>query len=184
VSETGRQRGSRLLDELRALDAQLRNAGICYAMIGGIAVNMHGFIRATRDLDVMLLAEDAEAMHRLLSDMGYEPIDRRPDIASYVRGTMRVDVLFAHRPISRGLLEARRETDFHGMKVPAISLEGLIGLKVQAFSDDPQRRLRDLTDMIELMKINRDHLDLDEIRSYFRLFEREALLDDILRAIG
>jgi predicted nucleotidyltransferase len=184
VNETERPQSSQLLTELRTLDTQLRQAGIRYAMIGGIAVNLHGFVRATRDLDFILLAEDAEGMHGLLSDMGYEPIDRSPDLASYVRGTTRVDILFARRPISRGLLDGCRETGFHGTRIPVISLEGLIGLKIQAYTDDPVRRLRDLTDMMELIKINRDRLDLDEIRSYFRLFERENLLDDILRAIG
>lgn len=82
------------------------------------------------------------------------------------------------------MLDTAGEAHFQGAKFPTISLEGLIGLKIQAYTDDPVRRLRDLTDMMELIKINRDRLDLDEIRSYFRLFERENLLDDILRAIG
>jgi hypothetical protein len=38
--------------------------------------------------------------------------------------------------------------------------------------------------MIELVKLHRESLDLDEVRSYFRLFNQERVLDDILRAIG
>jgi len=64
-----------------------------------------------------------------------------------------------------------------------IPLEGLIGLKIQAFHDDP-RRIRDLDDIIQLVKINSDKLNLDEVRSYFRLFDQESVLDDILRALG
>jgi hypothetical protein len=45
VNETERPQSSQLLTELRTLDTQLRQAGIRYAMIGGIAVNVHGFER-------------------------------------------------------------------------------------------------------------------------------------------
>jgi hypothetical protein len=50
-------------------------------------------------------------------------------------------------------------------------------------SDDP-RRIDDLADIIELMRIHRGSLDLEETRSYFKLFDREKVLDEILRAIG
>lgn len=56
-------------------------------------------------------------------------------------------------------------------------------MKIQAFTDDP-RRIGDLTDMIELVRLHRADLNLDEVRSYFRLLDRERVLDDILRAIG
>lgn len=184
MNEAERPQSSQLIAELRALDEQLCKAGLRYAMIGGVAVNIHGYVRATRDLDMLMSAEDTEAVHDLLRAMGYESFDRKPDLASYIRETMRVDVLFARRPISRRLLEKARQTDYCAMRIPAISLEGLIGLKVQAFNDDPVKRLRDLPDIIELFKINRGRLDLDEIRSYFRLFDKESLLDDILKSIG
>jgi hypothetical protein len=57
----------------------------------------------------------------------------------------------------------------------------LIGLKVQAYNDNP-KRLQDVMDMVELFRVNQQTLNMDEVRSYFRLFDRERLLDDILRA--
>lgn len=38
--------------------------------------------------------------------------------------------------------------------------------------------------MIELVKTRREDLDFDEVRSYFRLFDKEHLLDEILKATG
>lgn len=36
--------------------------------------------------------------------------------------------------------------------------------------------------MMELVKVNRATLDLDEVRDYFRLFDSESILDDILKS--
>jgi len=174
---------SRLITQLRELDARLRQARIDYALIGGVAVNIHGHVRATRDLDVMVLVEDNDALHDQLQALGYEAIDRRDDMSSYVRKLDRLDVIFARRPINRALLERSASVEYGGMRLPAIPVEGLIGLKVQAMSDDP-RRIDDLADIIELMRIHRGSLDLEETRSYFKLFDREKVLDEILRAIG
>lgn len=174
---------SRLIKQLHETVGALQETGLRYMLIGGVAVNIHGYLRATHDLDLMLPVEDADVAHDLFAGLGYETLDRKTDIASYVRGTERLDVVYARRPISRDLLDRPGEAGFGGLKLPVVSLEGLLGLKIQAFSDD-QRRIRDYQDMIELIKARRDHLNLDEVRSYFRLFDKERVLDDILKVVG
>lgn len=174
---------STLVAQLRETLVALREAGLRHMLIGGVAVNLHGYLRATRDLDLMLLVEDADVAHDMFERLGYETLDRTLDIASYVRGAQRLNVLYAQRPISRGLLERPEEAELGGIKVPVISLEGLLGLKIEAFSNDP-RRIRDYQDMIELIKARHDVMDKDVVRSYFRLFDKERVLDDILAAIG
>lgn len=173
---------SRLLTQLRELDAALAEAHIPFALIGGVAVNAHGFLRATHDLDILVLAEHDNDTHRAISSLGYQTLDRRPDISSYVRPPLRLDVLHAHRSITRDLLARAETADYRDIQVRIVPVEGLIGLKIQAFRDDP-RRIRDLDDIIQLLKINRTRLNLDEVRTYFRLFDREALFDDILRSL-
>jgi len=172
---------SRLFAQLRELHAALDAAKVPYMLIGGFAVNIHGYVRATHDLDIMVLADDSNLLHDTLCGLAYSAIDRRADLACYFRGNDRLDVLYARRPIGRRLLAQARHADLNGLNVPTISVEGLLGLKIQAFSDD-QRRIRDLTDMMELVKVNRATLDLDEVRGYFRLFDSESILDDILKS--
>lgn len=60
-----------------------------------------------------------------------------------------------------------------------ISAEGLIGFKLQAYVNDAART-RDLDDIQALLRSNRASLDMEQVRGYFALFEREHLLDDIL----
>ncbi len=64
-----------------------------------------------------------------------------------------------------------------------ISTEGLIGFKLQGLVNDP-RRTQDLEDIRALLRANRETLNMNEVREYFRLFEREPLLDELLNARG
>jgi hypothetical protein len=169
-----------LVVQLQELLESLASAGVSHAVIGGLAVNIHGHVRATHDLDLLIAVEDEPAVHHLMGALGYEAIDRRADLSSYVRGHERVDFLHAQHEISRKLLSESEPLPFLALTMPVISLEGLFAFKIQALNDDP-RRLRDLSDMLELLRAAGDRLDLAEVRSYFRMFDREALLDELLR---
>ena len=65
-------------------------------------------------------------------------------------------------------------------EVRVVSAEGLIGLKLQGFVNN-SRRTQDLEDIKALVAANRQVLKMDEVREYFRLFDREALLEEILK---
>jgi hypothetical protein len=45
--------------------------------------------------------------------------------------------------------------------------------------NDP-RRTQDLEDIRALLRANRATLDVEQLRQYFRLFDRELLLDELL----
>ena len=60
-----------------------------------------------------------------------------------------------------------------------ISVEGLIGFKLQGFVNDATRT-RDLDDIRALFKIHRASLNMDELREYFALFNKPELLHDLL----
>jgi hypothetical protein len=57
----------------------------------------------------------------------------------------------------------------------------LIGFKLQGFVNDPRRK-QDLEDIRALIKANRSTLNVSEVQEYLRLFDREALLGEILDA--
>jgi hypothetical protein len=65
-------------------------------------------------------------------------------------------------------------------EVRVVSTEGLIGLKLQDFVNNP-RRTQDLEDIKALIAANRQALKMDEVGEYFRLFNRETLLEEILQ---
>jgi hypothetical protein len=85
----------------------------------------------------------------------------------------------ARRPIARRLLAeaSERATALGPLRV--VSAEGLIGFKLQALVNDPART-RDLDDIRALLRAHRGRLKISEVREYFALFDRKALLDELL----
>jgi hypothetical protein len=70
-------------------------------------------------------------------------------------------------------LEIGSEGDF------VVNAEGLIAFKLQGWVNNP-RRTQDLEDIRALIRANRDTLKLTEVREYFALFDRAALLEETL----
>jgi hypothetical protein len=88
--------------------------------------------------------------------------------------------LYASRPAARGLLSNASAVQTAFGEVRVVSSEGLIGLKIQAFVNNP-RRTQDLEDIRALIVANRQALNMEEVCEYFRLFNREALLEEIIK---
>lgn len=66
------------------------------------------------------------------------------------------------------------------LKVPVVDAEALIGLKLQGIVNEPSRRHQDEADIRALLKARVDQLDEQVLRDYYRIFEREWELDELL----
>ena len=170
---------SDLAEQIREALAMFARNGTEPALIGGLAVVAHRVVRATKDVDFLVEIDAAQRVHEALLELGYQCIYRSGDAANYVRATEGLDLLYAHRPLARRLLAqaATRETPMGPMRI--ISVEGLIGFKLQGFVNDAERT-RDLDDIRALLQIHRTSLDMNELREYFALFNRPELLDELL----
>jgi Uncharacterised nucleotidyltransferase len=169
---------SRLLDQLCQAIEHFERRGIACALIGGLALAAHKVIRATQDVDLLVDADSADAADATLIELGYVATHRSADAANYMRADERLDLLYASRPIARHLLNDAGLRPLHDSRLRVVSAEGLIGFKLQALVNNP-RRTQDLEDIRALMRAHAGDLDMDEVRSYFSLFQREALLDEL-----
>ncbi len=161
------------------------------ALIGGLALAAHQVIRATEDVDFLVDADDADPLHAILIGLGYTCIHRSENAANHIRGDegldpsirtacgLRTGLLYAHRPIARRLLARAESRDTSMGRIRVISAEGLIAFKLQGCVNDASR-LRDLDDMLALLRQHHATLNMAEIREYFALFDRQALLDELL----
>lgn len=174
---------SRLGKQIAEVTEALRKVGAPYALIGGLALAPYNVIRATQDVDLLVDREKADKIDRELVKLGYLCLHRSADAGNYLRGDERVDLLYAHRPIARRLLAGAVELRTSLGDLRVISTEGLIGFKLQGLANDP-RRTQDLEDIRALLRANRSKLDMAEVREYFRLFNRDSLLDELLRDIA
>jgi len=173
---------SRLGKQIAEAAAALNAIGARFALIGGLALASHKVVRATQDVDLLVEAEKAGEIDAELERLGYRCLHRSADAANYGRGDERIDLLYASRPVARRLLAAAVDVKTALGELRVVGAEGLIGFKLQGLVNDP-RRTQDLEDIRALLRANRGTLDMGELREYFRLFDRESLLDELLREI-
>lgn len=156
---------SNLVEQVREALAAFARTGTEPALIGGLAVAAHQVIRATQDVDFLVEAETADALHEVLLGLGYRCLYRSEDAANYVRGDQGLDFLYAHRPLARRLLAQAQPLQTAMGRLRVISVEGLIAFKLQGHANDPART-RDLDDIRALLQRHRGTLDMDELREY------------------
>ena len=126
---------SNYLDMLKCLN----KAGVDYIMVGGWAVNLHGYIRATIDLDIWILAdlENARKVYAALGEFGAPlagvcPDDFAADGTIFQVGVApcRIDVINKIDGVKYAEAASRAiEKTIEGVPVRIISLEDLIANK-------------------------------------------------------
>jgi predicted nucleotidyltransferase len=144
-------------NEQVSLFAAFLAAGVEYVVVGGVAVNAHGFVRNTRDLDVFFrpTEETACAVFRALTALGaaldgVDPTDFLSEDAHYQLNTEygRIDLLCSIGEMSFDQAWRNRvDTEIDGVIVHFISKEDLIENKRQV------GRLIDLADVEELTRL-------------------------------
>jgi hypothetical protein len=141
--------------------ARLRDANIPHALIGGLALGLHGFVRVTGDVDILTTPEGLEAVHQQLVGRGYRPkfTGARKKLRDTQTG-IPVDFITTGEYPGDGKEKAVRFPDplessreIEGRRV--LNLEKLIELKL-ASGLTTTDRLRDLADVQDVIR----HLDL------------------------
>ncbi len=161
--------------EVRSIEAIVRalnGAGVRYVVVGGIAVNAHGFVRATRDIDIVLQLEASNVQHGLnaLLEAGWKlAIPESP--AAFADPSVRerwrreknmivlklwsdlhlrtpIDI-FVYEPFDFAVEHDRaiRLEIAPGIEVPILALDSLLQMKKEA------GRPQDLTDIEELTRL-------------------------------
>ena len=140
-----------------SLLAAFAAAKVEYAIVGGVAVNAHGYARATNDLDIFIRPTEENALAAFnalvalgVSLEGLEPNDLLDEEENVRFGPAEdhVDILpsIGAMPFEQ-VWRNRIETEIEGVAVPVISKADLIENKRQV------GRLRDLADAEELALI-------------------------------
>ncbi len=146
-------------DELRALIDILNREGIPYAVCGGIAVALYGYVRTTKDIDILVQEEDIVRIAAAVKDQGFVfdagripfdaggPAEREIHrISKIIDGeTLTLDLLIVDE-VYQAIWEDREVGDWQGRQINVVSLEGLLRMKEIA------GRSKDLLDIEELTK--------------------------------
>lgn len=162
---------------LKFILEEFQRQNVRYGLIGGFALGALGVHRATIDLDFLINREDMPKADAIMKARGYECAYKSENVSQYVSPAKvfgEVDFLHAFREISTGMLERAKELDiFEGkFKVRVLAPEDIIGLKLQASVNNPDRAAREYSDMEALMERYGGELDWSRLEEYFSLFER------------
>ncbi len=133
----------------RELLRLLNSAGVRFMVLGGYAVNFHGYHRNTADIDIWI-AFDPENLNRVvkalhdfgIASVGPTTFTKRGDIIRFGRQPLRVDILTNPTGIEfENCFPRKVEAEFDGVLIPFIALEDLKVNKKAA------GRLKDLADI-------------------------------------
>jgi hypothetical protein len=172
----------KVYETLQRLARNLPNAGIDYALIGGMALAVHGYVRLTQDVDLLMNEAGLEQFQRMLVGRGY--VAAFPGACKMFRDTVtgvKVEIITTGEFPGDGKPKAVRFPDpvavsieLDGLRVTR--LETLIELKLASGLTAPDR-LKDLADVQELIRVLNlpqqlaAQIDLSVRAEYLRLWE-------------
>ncbi len=147
-----------LPDDFRDLLVCLHDAGAEFAIIGGYAVAFHGYLRATKDLDVLVrpTPENARKVYRGLAAFGaplssFEVSDA--DFATYDGvlqigvSPVRIDIINRIAVPFDEVIADGETLDVDGRAIPVIGRDALVRAKIAA------GRPQDAADVAELDRL-------------------------------
>lgn len=145
----------------------LVNAKIKHALIGGFALAHYGIYRTTQDIDLLADGSNSKLIKDLFLKEGFSLIYESEDVFQF-SGVGFVDILLAKRPMSIAMLDVAVHSD--NLNVYVLRAEDIIGLKIQALTNDTTRENKDLADIQELI-VNSENLDWNLIKKYADIFQ-------------
>lgn len=167
-------------EALKHIELRLRDMGVRHALIGGVAMTVHGLVRATKDIDYLMEGEREPDVHALFEALGFETLQRGRDVSSYLLARLRIDVLYARRPYSRAMLDHAIQATIDKTELFAVRPEDIIGLKLQALRNQPTR-VQDRADIVLLLRLHGAAMDAERLNAYARLLGMEVVLDELRR---
>ena len=156
--------GSRHFDEksavfsaLHGIAERLNELGIPYAVVGGMALFNHGLRRFTEDVDILVTKDSLKTIHKKLNGLGYLPPYAHSKHLKDTQWGVRIEFLTSgefpgdgkQKPVS---FPEPDKVSFVSDGISYINLPTLVELKL-ASGMTGQGRLKDLADVLELIKI-------------------------------
>jgi hypothetical protein len=134
--------------ELLLLGRALEEAGVAYAIIGGVALQIHqDEPRTTLDIDLALLDRASIPAVRL-QELGFRPTGSYPHSENWV-GPGATPVQFTDDPALAGPVRRAGAVDLEGVRLRVIGKSDLLREKLRAGRDPAGRRSKRMQDLAD-----------------------------------
>jgi predicted nucleotidyltransferase len=152
---------------LRSLMALLEREGVSYAVIGGLAVQLHSKEpRTTRDIDLAVKRyEDVPTV--TLQAAGFEHVGRFPHSDNWLAPgpgprEARTPVQFSADPLMAGAVDRANAVAVAGLQLRLVTASDLLALKLRAAEDPTRRGSKRASDVADIVRLLEDHPDLGQ----------------------
>jgi hypothetical protein len=164
------------------LGEALEDVGGGGLLVGGLALQRHAVARQTLDVDCLISDGDRD---RIVASFEREGFAVAAETESFVRlhhesvYMMDLDLLLVdEETLSEMLRESLSVTiGSRDLRVPCLA--HLVALKLHAVRNDPKRELRDLADIVDLLRANPDVVTGDELEQLAGRYGPDGILDRI-----
>src|SRR3989338_5678521 len=152
---------------------------IDFALIGGFALQGD-----KKDIDLMIYAKDKDKIKSLFLATGYQILHEGDHILSFTGKSYelgRVDFMLVKGEAGIRILKRSRPSEIIGGKylVKSVIPEDIIGLKVQSYANNPDRKEKDFSDIKGLFRKHKGSLDMELVREYFAMFDKSSDLEGL-----
>ena len=159
-----------------------------FLVIGGLAVNAHGYSRVTADVDVLVRRAEVEAWVDVLGGIGYSPTNRADTFVQLdppLPGLWPVDLMLVGDSTFAQLASEACETEIQSTRVRIPSVEHLCALKLHVLKQGlPHRDQKDFGDLIHLVHYNRIDATGAPFRHLVEKYGTLAIYERIKQALG
>src|SRR5207302_9801029 len=141
------------------INGESRKRGLEFLVIGGLAVNMHGFMRDTADLDLLVRQESRDEWVNLFSELGYTLFRERPVFCQLdppQAGAWPVDLMFVREPTFREIFNFGLTAEMCGERLLFPTFEPLSAPNLPPLKHGRiDRYLKDYLDVEGVVRTNR-----------------------------
>jgi hypothetical protein len=167
-----------ILDEISAAQH------LPFLVIGGHAVNVHGYSRVTQDLDILVASEQRSEWCAALEAKGFS---LRHDGGAFLQMTAPegcswpLDLMLVNQRTFVEMQAASQEFEMGGRRCPVPSLDHLMALKLHVLKQGLSHRgYKDLMDVLSLVQENKLDVRGDNFRALCERYGNREIYERIV----
>jgi hypothetical protein len=163
-------------------------AKILHILTGGYAVNYHGYSRNTFDVDFLIQDTQRPMALKTLEAVGYkefESADSYSRLQSKQANRKSLDLVYVDGQTFGRVHEESVDVQLMGLGFKVPSLMHLLAMKCHALRNNFKGRwMKDLVDVVELVRQAQMDVKGEEFRSMCMKFGGQKVYDKILEGVG
>lgn len=166
---------------------ELSNQHIPCILVGGLAVSAYRPARNTSDIDFLIDQSYIETVIKLIEKLGYTPFQKNENFVRLeVKGSTSpyVDFLLVDKDTFDKMWQEGKKCAMEGLEIMIPSINHLISMKLHAMKNNKRRELKDLLDVLEIVKQNNINIKSVEFKNLCLKYGTEDLYNKICEAFN